>query len=58
MAPRWYEKQVDYLEAALEREEISMAEFQAEMRELNDELRSEASEAARDAYDDYFDGGW
>jgi hypothetical protein len=56
MTPRWYEKAEEQLERDYAEGHLSMAEFQAELRELNAELRGAADEAAENARDEYL--GW
>ena len=52
----WYDRAVAELEQELEREEITYAEYQRCMRDLREELRDEAEEAARNAYNDVIGG--
>ena len=56
MGPRWYESAVDRLDQDYEAGNISGEEYQAEMRELNAELRDAAADEAQSAYDDYMGG--
>lgn len=53
MGPNWYERACEELEADYAAGVIDYGEFHNQMRELNRELHDAASEAARDAYDDY-----
>ena len=55
--PRWYDSAEKQLCEALESGEITDAEFDLEMRNLNDELRGAAEEAAEAAYNDVY-GCW
>ena len=52
MGPNWYEREEDRLVEAVNNGEISNADFDKEMRNLNDELRGAAEEAAEQAYND------
>lgn len=57
MGPNWYERAYDELVDDLNNGNIARSEFDAEMRELNWQLRSSAEEEAQAAYDNYM-GGW
>ena len=46
-----FDREVDFLEAQLERGEISLQEFNREMRELQRDYIAAAEEAAQEAYD-------
>ena len=48
----WYDKACEELDTALERGDLTYDQHKAEMRLLNEDLRSEAEEAAHHAYDD------
>lgn len=48
----WYDKAVEQLEDDLDNGLISNDEFRSQMRDLNDELRGSAEEAAEQAYND------
>ena len=52
MGPNWYEREEDRLVEAVNNGEISNADFDKEMRKLNDELRGAAEEAAEQDYND------
>ena len=45
----WYERAMEALTEQVNNCEITDAEFHAAMRDLNDELRSQADEAAEEA---------
>ena len=53
----WYDNAVKQLEQSLENGEITDEEFQAEIRNLNEELRETANEVAEQAYNDVM-GDW
>jgi len=53
----WFDRAEDELCAALNRGEITQAEYQREMREIAAELRAQAEDAAEQAYNDTM-GGW
>lgn len=59
--PTWFEREEDQLVDAVNSGEISERDFRADMRSLQDDLRSEAEEAAAEAaeraYNDVM-GGW
>lgn len=57
MTPHWYDRAEQEIESAYEKGEISSAEYRQQMRDLNDELRGSAEEAAEQAYNDTM-GGW
>ena len=57
MGPDWYEREEDRLCEAINSGEISRSDFDKEMRNLNDELRGAAEEAAEQAYNDAM-GTW
>jgi len=48
----WFEREANILDEQLERGEISNNEYRESMRDLNNQLRDEATEAAMNAYDD------
>lgn len=53
----WYERAVEQVEQDLADGVISNAEYHKSMRDINDESRQEAEDAAAAAYDDVI-GGW
>ena len=53
----WYERAEQEICDAFNNGELTEAEFDLEMRALNDELRGQAEEAAGAAYDAAM-GGW
>lgn len=53
----WYDKEVGQLETDLEAGFISNEEYRRALRDLNDELRSAAEEAAEQSYQDAI-GNW
>ncbi len=55
--PSWYERAEDELCEELNNGEITLTEYNRAMRDLNDELRQSAQEAADDAYNKTM-GGW
>lgn len=56
MGPLWYDREVERLEKMYECGDLTSDEFQAEIRELNLQLRDAADEAAERAYHDTM--GW
>lgn len=50
----WFDKAVEELEAELENGLISQEDFRQEMKALQAELRDARTEAAQDAYDNYY----
>lgn len=52
----WYDRACDQIERDFAEGVIDSKEYQQQMRELNDELRGEAQEAAEQAYNDTM--GW
>ncbi len=57
MGPNWYERACEQLEQDYADGRIDYGTFHNEMRELNNELRQAAQDAADDAYDGYM-GDW
>lgn len=57
MGPNWYERACEELESDYASGLIDYGTFHNAMRDLNDDLRGAAEDAARDAYHDYV-GGW
>lgn len=53
----WYEKAEDEIDQQLADGLIDSKEYQRQMRDLRAEMRGEAEEAARDAYNDAM-GDW
>ncbi|WP_161133359.1 hypothetical protein [Schauerella aestuarii] len=53
----WYEKAEDQIDQELADGLIDQKEYQRQMRDLRDEMRGEAEEAAERAYNDAM-GGW
>ena len=52
--PRWFDRAEQEIEQSYNRGEINMAEYNSQMRDLQDELRSNADEAAEQAREDYY----
>jgi len=52
--PRWADNQEQEIEQSYENGEINNAEYNRQMRDLRDELRGCAEEAADQARDDYY----
>lgn len=55
--PNWYDREENALVEQFNNGQISRKEFDEAMRELNQELRAQAQEAADEAYDNAM-GGW
>ncbi len=55
MGPNWYEREMERLEKEYADGRIDYGTFHNEQRELNRDLREQAEEAGRDAYDRHFD---
>lgn len=57
-----HEREERYIQEQYERGEISLAEYNKAMRDLQrdarDEIRAQAEQAAQDAYNDVMGGGW
>lgn len=53
----WYEREEERLTEQLNSGEITRKEYDKYMREIRDELRGQAEEAAERAYDNAM-GGW
>jgi hypothetical protein len=49
----WYDRAQEQLDAEYERGELSNKEYNAAMRELNQEYEEAAQEAGRNAYENY-----
>ncbi len=56
MGPNWYERAEDELVESLNNGEITQGEFHMAMRDLRNEVREYAQEAADQAYNDYLGG--
>lgn len=52
MNTAWFDREIEMLESQYHSGEITSEEYRDRERELLDELRGQAEEAARDAYDD------
>lgn len=55
MGPNWYERAMQQLEDDYAAGLIDYGTYHNEQRELTRDLQGAAEEAARDAYDDYFE---
>lgn len=54
----WIEKAERQIEAAYESGSLTEKEYHAEMRDLQQEIRGCAEDAAQEAYDGVISGGW
>lgn len=50
----WYDKACEQLDEALNNGEITQKEYREQMRDLREELRAGAEEAAEQARDNYY----
>ena len=53
----WFDREMERLEEELDKGEISEEDFYAQIRDLREELREEAQQAAEDTYRDRM-GEW
>jgi len=54
----WYGREEDALVGQYNNGEITDREYREAMRDLNEELRQGAEDAAEEARNDYYGGGW